>query len=53
VENGKSKKVKKRICSDVSVNTPGEFVQSVLKKKRKATVGRICRKGRFKPGMKE
>ena len=23
------------------------------KKKKKATVGRICRKGRFKPGMKE
>jgi len=26
----------------------GESVASVLKKKRKATVGRICRKGRFK-----
>jgi len=26
----------------------GESVESVLKKKRKATVGRICRKGRFK-----
>jgi len=25
----------------------GESVESVLKKKRKATVGRICRKGRF------
>jgi len=31
----------------------GESVKSALKKKRKATVGRICRKGRFKPGMKE
>ena len=31
----------------------GESVESVLKKKRKATLGRICRKGRFKPGMKE
>jgi len=31
----------------------GESVESVLKKKKKATVGRICRKGRFKPGMKE
>jgi len=30
-----------------------ESVESVLKKKRKATVGRICRKGRFNPGMKE
>ena len=26
----------------------GESVESVLKKKRKTTVGRICRKGRFK-----
>jgi len=25
----------------------GESMESVLKKKRKATVGRICRKGRF------
>jgi len=25
----------------------GESVESVLKKKRKATVGRICRKGKF------
>jgi len=32
----------------------GESMESVQKKKRrKATVGRICRKGRFKPGMKE
>jgi len=30
-----------------------ESVESVPKKKRKAAVGRICRKGRFKPGMKE
>jgi len=31
-------------------NQSGEFVESVLKKKRKATVPvrRICRKGRFK-----
>ena len=27
----------------------GESMESVLKKKRKATVGKICRKGRFKP----
>jgi len=31
----------------------GESVESVLKKKGKATVGRICRKGRSKPGKKE
>jgi len=31
-----------------------ESVESVLKKKkRKATVERICRKGRLQPGMKE
>jgi len=31
-----------------------ESVESVLNKKRKATVGRICRKGRlFKPGIEE
>ena len=29
-----------------------ESVESVLKKKKKATVGRICRKG-FNPGIKE
>jgi len=28
-------------------------IYSVLKMKGKAAVGRICRKGRFKPGMKE
>jgi len=28
-------------------------VESVLKKKREATVGRSCRKERFEPGMKE
>jgi len=31
----------------------GETVESVLEKKKKATAGRICRKGSFKPGMKE
>jgi len=31
----------------------GESMQSVLKKKRKAMVERICRKGRFKPEIKE
>jgi len=30
----------------------GESVKSVLGKKRKAVVGRICIKGKFKPGMK-
>jgi len=25
----------------------GESMESILKKKRKATVGKICRKGRF------
>jgi len=31
----------------------GESMESVWKKKRKATVGRICRKKGFKSGMKE
>jgi len=31
----------------------GESVESVLKKKKKATVRKICRKGRFKPGVKK
>jgi len=30
-----------------------ECVESVLKKKRKVRVGRICRKGRFELGMKD
>jgi len=35
------------------IQKSGESVESVPKKKRKATVERICRKRRFKPGMKE
>jgi len=31
----------------------GKSVESVWKKGRKATVGRTCRRGRFKPGTKE
>ena len=31
----------------------GESVESVLKKKRKATVGRFSQKEGFKPGVKE
>jgi len=31
----------------------GESVESVLEKKKKAAMGRICRKGTFKPGIKE
>jgi len=45
VENRKSRE-KKRICSEVSV-TVRESVESVLKKKRKDTLGGICTKGRF------
>ena len=37
-----------RSKADISqFNLPQESVESVLKKKRKATVGRICRIGRF------
>ena len=31
----------------------GESVESVLRKKRKATVGRICRKGRFRTASEQ
>jgi len=31
----------------------GESVESVLKNKRKAAVGRIYREGRLEPGIKE
>ena len=41
-------KGKERICSEVSANSPGSpGGESDLKKKRKATVGNICRKGMF------
>jgi len=44
VQKRKTKKEKLK-CSKVSVNSPGNpSVESVLKKKRKATVGRICSK---------
>jgi len=44
VENGKTKKTDMlRSIGEQS----WESVESVLKKKRKAAVGRICRKGKF------
>jgi len=45
VEN-KKVKIKKRICSEVSVGPKqsGEFVETVLEKIREATVRRVCRK---------
>jgi len=43
VEREKVKSRKKRTCSEVSLNSPGESVEAVLKKKRKAMVGRtLC-----------
>jgi len=49
--NRKNKKMD--ILRSISTQS-GESMESVQKKKRrKAMVGRICRKGRFKPGMKE
>ena len=52
-KSGKTEKVKiKKMDMLRSIDKQsGESVESVLKKKRKAMVGRICRKGRFKPGM--
>jgi len=46
LKSGKKEKGKKRICSDV-LKQSGKAVESVLKKKRKGAMGRICRKGRF------
>jgi len=48
----KSEKQEKNPDMLRSIGRQSGFVESVQKKKRKATVGRICRKG-FKPGMKE
>jgi len=49
--SGKAKKLKskQRACSEVSVNRKqsAESVDAVLEKKRKATAGRIYRKGSF------
>jgi len=43
IKKWKTEKLKTRSNGKQST----EFVESVLKKKRKATAGRICRKGRF------
>jgi len=46
----KSEKIKdnKKLKTDRSIGKQsGESVKSVQKKKKKATAGRICRKGRF------
>jgi len=45
VENGKTKKKKTDMLRSIARQF-GESVESVPKKKRKATVGWICRKGR-------
>jgi len=43
----KTEKLKKaQICLEVTVNSPGNQVVSP-EEEEKATVGRICRKGRF------
>ena len=54
-KGGKTEKVKskKRVCSEVSVNSPGNPWSQSQRKKEGFAVGRICGKGRFKPGMKE
>jgi len=53
VENRKTNKKKTDMLRSVG-KQPGKSVQSVQRKTRKANkVGRICRKVRFKPGMKE
>jgi len=52
VEKKKTKK-KKTVMRHSIGKQSRESVELVLKKKRKAMVGRICMKGRFKPGIKE
>jgi len=47
VETRKNEKKKKTDMLRSIGKQSGESVESVGKKKRKATVGRICRKGRF------
>jgi len=46
VENRKTKKKKTDMLGSIGKQS-SESVESVLKKKKKVTVGRICRKGRF------
>jgi len=54
VQNRRLKSKKKRICSKVSVNSPGNSCsQSVPKKKRKARLEGFAEKESFKPGVKE
>jgi len=47
VENGKTKKPKKLDMLRSISKHSGESIESVLEKKRKARVERICRKGRL------
>jgi len=48
VKSGKQKNLKVKTDMLRSIGKqPGESVESVLKKKRKTMVGRICRKERF------
>jgi len=52
-EKRQTKKIKYILCSEVLVNSPGNpWIQS-WKRKGKAAVEKIYRKGSFKPGMKE
>ena len=48
----KSEKKEKNVLKHIGKQS-GKSMESVLEKKRKATVGRICRKGRFKPGKND
>jgi len=47
LKSGKTEKVKKPDMLRSIGKQSGESVESVRKKKRKATIGRMCRKGKL------
>ena len=48
VKTEEKNKSRKQICPEITVNSPGNPCSKYLsRKKGKATVGKICREGRF------
>jgi len=46
-KNIKKTKSRKQICTEITVNSPGNPCRYLSRKKGRATVGKICREGRF------